>query len=294
MNAAVLAPGSTWDSIRAALASLHPGQRRVAEVLLAHGPTDLARASVSDIAELSGTSPATVVRTCQQLGFSGFRECAMILACDVTLAAGDGSGAPDAEDGTTNAVRFLHEAAAALAHAASSADAALLAAVGSEIAAARRLLVASYGWSHGAAAMFALNLVALGRSVEAPTDPQMQVVTAANLGPGDVCLLVCFTGGHPHAQNVARIAKRTGARVVLITTFSHSLTSESSDINLVFGGRETGEHFSDLPTAGVVQFATLEAVRIAVAAALDIPAQAGLRNALGVLAEAAMFDNVVG
>lgn len=286
MNDVRVAPGSTWDRVRAALTSLHPGQRRVAEVLLAMAPSELGRASASDIAVRSDTSPATVVRTCQHLGFSGFRDCAVRLALESSNTGGAGVPAADREDPS---VRFLRDAAGALEHAATTLDGEMLASVAAEIAGARRTLVTAYGWSLGAASTFALHLAALGCVADAPPDAQTQLVAATHLKPGDVCVVVCYTGTNPHSQAVAKLAKASGARVILVSTFSHSLTAAWCDANLIFAGREAGERFSDLPTAAVVQLAVLEALRIAVAGVLGQPAQDAVRAALDALVIGALF-----
>lgn len=52
---------------------LSPKQQAVAQVLAAD-PAALAFASAADVAERAGVDTATVVRTCQSLGFSGWRQ----------------------------------------------------------------------------------------------------------------------------------------------------------------------------------------------------------------------------
>lgn len=283
MNAAV-SFGQAWDLIRAAGPSLHPSQRRVAEVLLGMSSEELARASAGDVAERSGTSPATVVRTCQQLGFSGFRECAMRLALDAGIAGAadpDGSGLADDTDPVAG---FFREAATALTHAAATLDESVLAAIAADIATARRIVVSTYGWSTAAGETLALGLGGLGLAVESPGDFQRQIVVASTLERGDVCVVVCFTGSHRHAQLVARVAKERGATVVLVSTFSRSLTADHADHNLIFGGLETSEAHPRQPVSAVVQFATMEAIRLAVAARLG-PDASGVSPALLALIE---------
>lgn len=237
---------------------------------------ELARSSAGEVAERSDTSPATVVRTCQQLGFSGFRECVMRLAVDAQ-ASGGGDADGDDADGSA-AAAFLRSAATALTHAAATMDGAVLASVGTAIASARRVAVVSYGWSVPAGQALALGLAGLGVAVESPADFQRQIVVVSTLAPGDVCVVVCFTGSHRHARLVARVARERGATVVLVSTFSRSLTAEHADHNLIFGGVATGEAHPRQPISTVVQFATMEAIRLAVASELgpDVAASRAL------------------
>ncbi len=61
------------DRIRERFASLPAKQQAVAR-LLADDPESVAITSVSDFARRAGVDAATVVRTCQNLGYSGWRE----------------------------------------------------------------------------------------------------------------------------------------------------------------------------------------------------------------------------
>lgn len=61
------------ERIRERFASLPAKQQAVARIL-ADKPATVALASVSDLARNAGVDAATVVRTCQSLGYSGWRE----------------------------------------------------------------------------------------------------------------------------------------------------------------------------------------------------------------------------
>ncbi|MDR5712630.1 MurR/RpiR family transcriptional regulator [Nesterenkonia flava] len=59
--------------IRAALPLLAGSEQRVAESLLALGER-VATLSTADVAQHASSSPATVVRACKNMGFSGFHH----------------------------------------------------------------------------------------------------------------------------------------------------------------------------------------------------------------------------
>src|SRR5487761_673703 len=59
--------------IRALIPSLIPSERIVANALLEHAD-DIANWSAGRLAAAAGTSPATVIRTCQSLGYTGLNE----------------------------------------------------------------------------------------------------------------------------------------------------------------------------------------------------------------------------
>ena len=61
------------DLIRSHLDEMFPAERNVAEYILAH-PEDASRLNITELAELSGSSDATVIRMCKRLGFTGFYQ----------------------------------------------------------------------------------------------------------------------------------------------------------------------------------------------------------------------------
>ncbi|MDY3250349.1 MAG: MurR/RpiR family transcriptional regulator, partial [Candidatus Choladocola sp.] len=61
------------DLIREQLDDMFPAERKVAEYILAY-PEKVARITITELAELSGASDATVIRLCKRLGYKGFYQ----------------------------------------------------------------------------------------------------------------------------------------------------------------------------------------------------------------------------
>ncbi|HIR27102.1 MAG TPA: hypothetical protein IAB84_03915 [Candidatus Choladousia intestinigallinarum] len=59
------------DLIRSHLDEMFPAERKAAEYILEH-PENTSRINITELAELSGSSDATVIRMCKRLGFTGF------------------------------------------------------------------------------------------------------------------------------------------------------------------------------------------------------------------------------
>src|SRR5690242_9811618 len=82
--------GAPRDSVlvrvRARLPEFTGALQRVAEQVLTD-PTGAARATIVELAEKSGTSPATVTRFCRALGFEGYAELRLGIAGDTGRAA---------------------------------------------------------------------------------------------------------------------------------------------------------------------------------------------------------------
>src|SRR5690625_4521303 len=77
--------GSVPTRIRTGLSMLHPSEQRVAQVFLDR-PEWTIEASAQEVADAAGTSRATVVRTAQRLGFTGYPQLRVLLARDVGSA----------------------------------------------------------------------------------------------------------------------------------------------------------------------------------------------------------------
>src|SRR5215469_7804693 len=100
---------TSWDKdlrsclvvIRASREALRASERRVADFVIAH-PDQVVQSSVTDVADATGTSEATVMRFCRALGYRGFPEMKLVLARD--LAMQSAANEPDAVLGVTASV----------------------------------------------------------------------------------------------------------------------------------------------------------------------------------------------
>src|SRR5262245_34027344 len=72
--------------VRAGLPEFTGALRRVADQVLTD-PAGAARATIVELAERSGTSPATVTRFCRALGFDGYADLRLGIAGETGLAA---------------------------------------------------------------------------------------------------------------------------------------------------------------------------------------------------------------
>ena len=70
------------DTIHVQLDDMFPAERKVAEYILEH-PENAAQISVTELADLSGTSDATVIRMCKRLGYKGFYQMKICLSSEL-------------------------------------------------------------------------------------------------------------------------------------------------------------------------------------------------------------------
>jgi DNA-binding MurR/RpiR family transcriptional regulator len=247
-------PGEVAATIRSLLPSLLPTEQAVAQVLLARS-AEIVELSSQQVAELAGASRATVVRTCQSLGFSGYQQLRVLLARDAAFAAtvhdgtGSASGTP-APDGGSRAARpaaagegartpsgivedTFRQVAAGVVGMVALLDAAEVARAVEAIATARRVVVVGNGLSAPLALDAAARLTSAGRAAEAPIDVIGQQITARLLAPEDVLLVISGSGSNASSLRSADAAVAAGATVIAVTAFARSPLTQLAGTNLV-------------------------------------------------------------
>jgi DNA-binding MurR/RpiR family transcriptional regulator len=188
-------------------ADLSPQERRAAETLLEH-LGDLATYRSAELADLAGVSKATMSRLFKHLGFTDFDEVRDHLR---TLRS---AGEPRRVDGEPTLVTHLAHEEESLRHALESP---LLAEVTAAIAAARRVLVIGWRNSHPVALHLRQQLAHARPDVRlAPLPGQVLGEELADVGEGDVVVLVGFRRRPSSFGALLGEAARTGATVVLL------------------------------------------------------------------------------
>jgi RpiR family carbohydrate utilization transcriptional regulator len=257
--------GGTLSYIESLLPALVPSEQRVAREIVDH-PGEVALLSASDVAALTGTSPATVIRACQSMGFKGFQQLRLLLLRD--LPSLRRAGAVVSGDGPPREwlPALFRTSGDDLAAAIGPLDYGEFERAAAAVAAARRLLIVGNGGSAPVAQMASLGFLSSGRPNEAPVDSVVQQLTAAALGDGDACICVSSSGANSVTMRAAEAAKRAGASVVAVTAFQRSPIEEVSDIVLVSSA--TTPNWAQQPITGnLAHFVLLAGLQVAVSAA---------------------------
>ena len=165
------APGGVVAHIRSVLTSLLPTERAVAEVFVTQ-PDAVIEMSAQQVAALAGASRATVVRTCQSLGFSGYQQLRVMLARDLGPSAR--AGKPDGPAEPTTVAEVVRDWFAEVGRSLPAMTALLdeddVRRAVDLLAGARRVLVCGNGLSAPLAALLAQRLTRWGgRRTRRPT-----------------------------------------------------------------------------------------------------------------------------
>lgn len=267
-------------TISARLPTLRAGPRAVCAVVQ-RDPEFVVETTAAGLARAAGVSAATVVRTAQALGFSGFPQLRVMLARDLGAASSRPTGR-----GPVGVVwDFFQAVADALPDMTSLLDAEALDEAIKRIAAANDVLVTGSGVSAPVATDLAMRLTSIGCSATASADALDQRIRARLLGPRDVCVVVSSTGATSTSLAVARCANAAGAAVIAITAFDDTPLSKLADIELivVMGAPKMTEelHFF----VRIPQMILVNGIAAAVASLRPNPARAARARAIEAVSE---------
>lgn len=270
-----LKPGGIIAAIRSRAPSLLPAEQAVAGVLVDRG-SEIVEMTSTQVAELAGASRATVVRTCQTLGYSGYQQLRVMLARDWTPATppvAQERGAREPDDPNAVVARTFAQVGSAVNAMTAILDPDAVAAATAALASAGRVLVVGNGLSATLAADAATRMASIGRDAQAPSDQIAQQVGARLLGPRDVLLVISGSGSSTASLHSVRAAASAGAAVIAVTAFSHSPIAAAADITLVVGMPDLSFASEVTATTRIPQAILLEGLIAALARALGDAAE---------------------
>jgi len=256
-------PDSVLVRIRDRLPEFTGALHRVAEQVLGD-PGAAARATIVDLAERSGTSPATVTRFCRALGFPGYAELRLGLA-------GESGWAPDVSreprsDHPLDTVlqQIMADDTGAMRDTAARLDLRAVAAAADAIAAARRVDIYGASGSALVAGELQFCLHRIGVAAWSWKDIHDGLASAATLGQEDVVIGVSHTGESRATIEILAEAGSHGATTVALTSFSRSPLADVADLVLLTAVQGTPFR-PDALSARHPQLVVLDLLYIAVA-----------------------------
>ncbi|MEV0647032.1 MurR/RpiR family transcriptional regulator [Phytomonospora sp. NPDC050363] len=230
--------GGVLVRIRTAQHELTGALRKVAEQVLAD-PAGAARSTIVELAERSGTSPATITRFCRALGFDGYA------ALRVAIATASGRAA--ASNGWTVDIgreispqdpldlvlgNILAAGVASLQDTAALIDIAAVASAADAISHAGRVDVYGIGGSALVGAELQSGLHRIGIPIWAWREVHDGLTSAALLGDGDVAIAVSHSGSTVETIEMLAEASSHGALTIAVTSYLAAPITDVADIVL--------------------------------------------------------------
>ena len=233
---------NVFEKISNAYYQLTAAEKKVADFVIIH-QADTQFMSISELAEASGVAEATVSRFCRRLDYQGYNAFKLGVA-NSTAGRGKGtnplSGEVLAEDSIPNMCQKLFAADLdAMEQTLALIRPEALRLAGDLLLSAGKVLCMGQGGSmilaREAAHLFS---TAFG-CYFAVEDSHMQVISAAQLSPGDVVLYFSYSGATRDLLETLQVAREQGGKIILITRFPKSPGAALADVLLQCGTNES-------------------------------------------------------
>jgi DNA-binding MurR/RpiR family transcriptional regulator len=264
------AADSALARVRSRLPEFTGALQRVAEQVLSD-PAAAARATIVELAERSGTSPATVTRFCRALGFEGYADLRLGIAAETgrvsrsagwTVDIGREIQPTDPLDRVLGQImaadtQAMHDTAALL-------DLRDVERAADAIAGSQRVDIYGASGSALVGEEMQFSLHRIGVPAWAWTDVHNGLASASLLRTGDVALGISHSGQTRETIEMIAEAGSHGATTVALTSFPRSPLAELAEIVLLTASQQTTFR-PDALSARHPQLVVLDLLYIAVA-----------------------------
>ncbi|MBC8079496.1 MAG: MurR/RpiR family transcriptional regulator [Gorillibacterium sp.] len=236
------------NAIREAQSGLNPKEREIAAFLLSH-TQEAIQMTITELAEHSRGSTASVSRFCRLFHVSGYPEFKMRLAADLQQAATRPQAYQDIVAGNsleriaaaveTNHIRAATETNRAL-------DLKEMQRAIDALNNAHRIDLYGVATSGIVAQDFHQKLVRVGKHAVMFSDSHMQLTSAASLSPFDVAIGISYSGETPETLKALRSAAESGATTISLTRFGPNKLAAIASIRLFASNMEAGVRRGDM------------------------------------------------
>lgn len=224
--------GWVFENIRLNYEEIFSAEKKVADYILKN-PEHTVTLNVSELAELCGTSDATVIRLCKHLGYKGFYQMKLQLAHDLGREQlFSGNAMPKEPD---NADDVLKEVAANIMHAQSNVDNTAMMKCVEMILGCDTVHLVATGNSIPSAIDFAFRLGRVGIRTSSSFMPEQQL-NSVNLGSErDIVIGISHSGSSKQVLQAFELAKQRGMTTISITDLLNTPHAKSADHALSTG-----------------------------------------------------------
>lgn len=223
--------------IRSMLNDLTSTEKRVAEYILAK-PEEIKSLNTYEVAEITKTSQATVVRFAKKMGFKGFPDFKLTLSQDLGNRMAESHVniiheeiKPD-DDFETIGKKVANENITAINDTYDITDFEELEKAVIALAEAEKIMIVGVGFSGVVAKDFYYKLLELGKTPMIETDNHMQLTCLSTMGEKDILFIISHSGKTVEMYNIAKIAKSKNIKIIAMTSVAPNPVRELADIKL--------------------------------------------------------------
>lgn len=222
--------------------SMSATERSVADYLLSHEGEAMGL-SIHQLAEKTFTSPSTVIRMCQRIGFRGYKEFRQAVTCEVAvrrLNQGQERREITRSDSLDDIVdKITYQNIMTLEDSKSLIDTDTLQTCVDLMRDARTVLLFGLGMSLCAARDLNLRLLRLNKPCVVNDDWHAQLLQARNASQDDLAIVLSCPGETSEMVACMKALREKRAPIISITRQADSVVSEMSDYQLYTTGHGT-------------------------------------------------------
>lgn len=221
------------SQIKRLYCNLTSAERKVADYVI-ECPQEITGLTVHQLAERCEIAASAVIRFCKSVQLKGFTELKIELAKELGSKKEERKNtmpSVEHESGIEGVIRKVFNAGMyTLQDTLDKLDFAKVEQMSQVLVRAKHIFLFGIGTSSTVVTDAQYRLSQLGLWATACTDILLMGVTAANLEKGDVVLAISHSGRTKAVVDAVRLAKKKGATVIAITSFTDSLLYQESDV----------------------------------------------------------------
>ncbi|MBR4910324.1 MAG: MurR/RpiR family transcriptional regulator [Clostridia bacterium] len=229
---------STLHKIRFEYKNFGPSEKKVADYILKN-EQEVTSLSISELAQLSGSTAATIVRFSRKLGFEGFTDMRIGLAGEMISTSSISSKITKDDSCFEIFNKRINDISVSLWNTESVLDPKQLNLAANTIMKANRIVIFGLGNSAAIAQDAAHKFLRLGLNAQACCDNHMQAIIASHLDRQSVAIGISHSGASTDIIEALQLSKIGNAKTICITNFANSPIVRNSDICLFTKSDET-------------------------------------------------------
>jgi len=264
----LLKPGKTLTSsslrIQSVYTHLGVAEKRIADQLR-KDPTEIVHLSITELAERSHASEATVVRFARKLGFKGYQDLKITFAQEIISPLQSIHEEVQEDDKIPEVLNKIFQSIIqTLYHTRDVLDLKQVEKAADAILRSKKIVVFGLGNSAPVAMDAQHKFLRAGVECSAYCDNHMQVIVASHLCPEDVAIGISHSGSSKDIVEALQLAKECGATTICISNYGKSPALKYSDIQLFTASQETKYRILALASR-VAQLAIIDTLYVYVA-----------------------------
>ncbi len=236
-----------WDLLREKQGTLTKSGTIIADYLTRHAE-EAQFLSISSLAKECNMAEATIYRFCKQLGFEGYNE------MKIALAQANVTPTPFSSyslDSAINTPSLCDNVYASFMAAINSTISVLDSDAIDEAALLLQRATSVYCLGQGGSMVLSndiwIRFATISNKFRNCGDSHTQLIAASLMGAGDVILFVSYSGATHDMMQTLTVARKAGAKIILITHYPDAPGAALADVVLVCGGMETPLDCGSIP-----------------------------------------------